>query len=1047
MKLDAKIESLVRDLPDREGARGFYERLAAEHPRAANKLARDEALLSDALALAAWSPLLGTTLAQHPDYLPWLARERADTHVRTTEELSESLARFALMQTQIEPQVLLARFRRRELLRIYLHDVRGTNSIVETTEELSNLADAILAYALNLARQELDNRYGAPLCTDERGRKNTASFCVVALGKLGSRELNYASDIDLLFLYSDDGDTTAGAGERGQTTNREYFNRLAEQTTRLVGQQTGEGAAYRVDLRLRPHGRDGALGCSLAGAVRYYRAEAQAWELQTLIRSRAAAGTAALYTRFNEAVRERVYTHAPTIAAALKNVRLAKQKIDRQHTDDSRGFNVKLGRGGIREIEFIAQALQLAHGATDTWLHAPHTLISLGRLADRHHISARERNELSDAYAFLRTLEHRLQMEHGLQTHAVPGEEERRTLVARRMSFTEPGALFRFDRALELHTARVRAAYERVFGETPEEEVKAETASLADNGSRATTDEAATDETATDEATEVSAPCINEVANEVVNGIVKEAVNKADPAANVHSQLRAASFYEPRLADAPGVDTDAAATLAAATAQVFAPRLISDGGDVNLHRARGPEKDSVKSVAGLLHDAARDSLNARRALSYVARVAASLDKSNTKVEFSEKHLAALVRLCGASEFFGEMIASNPALIPALPAGGEIVGERDYRALLRAEIDRERNFADELIALRRAWAQLIIETGARDVAGELSPAGANRLQTELATASINAALLIARREMARRYGNLAAGPRLCVLALGRLASGGMDYGSDLDLVIVYDSRVPSPVPALTQDEAYTRLVELMVSALSSLTRAGYLYRVDLRLRPDGKNGALVRSSASFIEYLRTRTDVWEWLAYVKLRAVGGDLELGRAVEAEARRAIHGAAHEFDREELRQETRRVRERLEREHAVGRAARGAIDIKFGAGGMLDVYFATRYLQLRDDVQDNGTDRSTLTTLTRLRDAGSLNAANYRTLAEGYATLRTLDHHLRLIAGRSSRLPAAADHALLQDLSRSTGHDSATALTDSLRNHMTGIRTAYDQITSAAS
>jgi glutamate-ammonia-ligase adenylyltransferase len=274
---------------------------------------------------------------------------------------------------------------------------------------------------------------------------------------------------------------------------------------------------------------------------------------------------------------------------------------------------------------------------------------------------------------------------------------------------------------------------------------------------------------------------------------------------------------------------------------------------------------------------------------------------------------------------------------------------------------------------------------------------------------------------------------------------MDYGSDLDLVIIYDARVPSPVPALTQDEAYTRLVELMVSALSSLTRAGYLYRVDLRLRPDGKNGALVRSSASFIEYLRTRTDVWEWLAYVKLRAVGGDLEFGRAVEAEARRAIHEAAHEFDREELRQETRRVRERLERERSTQQQARGAIDIKFGAGGMLDVYFATRYLQLRDDVQDVGADRSTMTTLARLRDAGSLNAGNYQILAEGYATLRTLDHHLRLIAGRSSRLPAAADHAILQDLTRASGHDSATSLTETLRTRMADIRAAYDCITAA--
>jgi glutamine synthetase adenylyltransferase len=187
--------------------------------------------------------------------------------------------------------------------------------------------------------------------------------------------------------------------------------------------------------------------------------------------------------------------------------------------------------------------------------------------------------------------------------------------------------------------------------------------------------------------------------------------------------------------------------------------------------------------------------------------------------------------------------------------------------------------------------------------------------------------------------------------------------------------------------------------------------------------------------------------VKLRAVGGDLELGRAAEGAARGAVHEAARACDREELRRETRRVRERLERERGAGGAGAGrggAIDIKFGAGGMLDVYFAARYLQLRDDVREEGADRSTLTTLARLRDAGSLDAETYRSLAQGYATLRTLDHHLRLIAGRSSRLPSAPDHALLRDLARAAGHESPAALTDTLRARMIAIRAAYERITS---
>ena len=260
--IDPKVESLIRDLPDEKGARLFLERLSQEQPRSFQKLQRDPGLLSDALAIAAWSPLLATTLEQNPDYITWLMRERGDTRVRTREQLKESLARFALTNSSVTPQVMLARFRRRELLRIYLHDVRKAHAVVETTEELSNLADAILDYALSLARQELDNRYGPPLRDDEKGRIATADFCIIALGKLGSCELNYASDIDLVFIYSDDG-TTSGSGERGKLSNREYFIKLSENITKLVGQPVGEGAAYRVDLRLRPHGRDGALACSL----------------------------------------------------------------------------------------------------------------------------------------------------------------------------------------------------------------------------------------------------------------------------------------------------------------------------------------------------------------------------------------------------------------------------------------------------------------------------------------------------------------------------------------------------------------------------------------------------------------------------------------------------------------------------------------------------------------------------------------------------------------------------------------------------------------
>ena len=943
------VDFLLRDLPDQNGARLFLDRLSNEQPRAYRNLTKQPALLADALALASWSPLLATTLEQNPDYLPWLSRERSDPRVRTCDEFKEALARFALMNSSLNPQVLLARFRRRELLRTYLHDIRRSQTLVETMEELSNLADAILDYALSLARQDLDNRYGLPRRIDDRGRTATADFCVIALGKLGSMELNYASDIDLVFLYSDDG-TTAGTGQRGEVSNREYFVKLSETIARLVGQSGGEGAAYRVDLRLRPHGRDGALACSLPEAVRYYQSTAQDWERQALIRSRAAAGSPELFTRFKEAVTPAIFRPDVSVSGALASVRLAKQKIDRQ-VEKKSGYNVKLGRGGIREIEFIAQALQLAHGGRDEWLRVAHTLVSLGRLADRGFITELEHSQLSEAYNFLRMLEHRLQMEQGLQTHTVPENDEAQDLLGRRMGFAGKSDLLA---ALKMHTTNVRHTYDRLFAEI---EKPAEA-----------------------------------VVDEVTDDISTEMI----------------------------VATDCARVLAERMGLAWSGK--------------------IKPLAHHILSLADNSLNAHRALLQLFRVTASLAKTEQRVLITETNLETLVQLCGASDPFAERIAANPVLIASLDTTANTALRRDYRAILRAAIDAERSFPAELAALRLQWAELIVEIAALDVENELSIFETNNLQTELATASMNVAYLVARREMARRYGSFSGGPRIAFYGLGRLSTGGVDYGSDLDILITYDSLVPSPIKTLTQDETYSRLVELMIAALASITREGYLYRVDMRLRPHGKNGPLVTSSEGFLDYLRDESAPWEWLAYAKLRSVGGDQEMGKMIEMHARHRIHANAAKLDATELKTVTRHVRERLEKEKG-GRGRRHATDIKYGPGGMLDVYFASRYLQLRDEVLDEGDDRSTAITLERLREEGSLTDEDFSVLCNGYSLLRSIDHNLRLITHRSTRLPDP-NHVAAKDIATRAGFASVSEMHETVTEQMRAIREAYNRI-----
>jgi len=454
------------------------------------------------------------------------------------------------------------------------------------------------------------------------------------------------------------------------------------------------------------------------------------------------------------------------------------------------------------------------------------------------------------------------------------------------------------------------------------------------------------------------------------------------------------------------------------------------------------DTSSNESVEHLLRRSAKQSLNSQRSLVQAVRVAESLEKTDLQLALSEKDLEMLMTMCGSSDFFAEMIASNPSLIAVLGTKPAQALRRDYRAILRSAVDHEDNFPAELTALRLKWAQLLAEIGTLDATNSISIMESNRLQTELAIASINVAYLIARREMARRYGRLKAGPRLTFLGLGRLGTGGVDYGSDLDILVTYDSLVPSPVESMTQDEAYARLVELMLAALSSITREGYLYRVDVRLRPHGKNGPLVTSSEGFLEYLSDVSVPWEWLAYVKLRAVGGDMDLGKMIETHARYRIHANALKLDVEELRSETKRVRDRLEKEKGT-RGRRSGTDIKYGIGGMLDVYFAVRYLQLRDEIADEGDDRSTRATLERLREEESLREKEFVAMSCGYELLRSVDHQLRLIAGRSTRLPTP-DHHVARDVAVKLNFESAEMLQETLVEQMKLIREAYDRILS---
>lgn len=459
----ALLPTVLAQAPDADGALNNLERFTRELPvRVRDALTRQPALLHYLLALFSHSRFLSETLIQQPELILWLGREKHLERLPSKEELLEEYARFETAALDLEPSLALVRFKRRQYLRITLRDILGLAPLVETTLELSTLADVLLEKALARAEGELRQRYGAPQTTDARGRRVPARFAVVSLGKLGGNELNYSSDVDFLFLYEGEGETS---GPAQRLANNEYFQRLAQRLLQIIAGITREGAVFRVDLRLRPGGREGDLAISLPAAVSYYQQRGREWELQMLLKARHSAGEAGLVRAFLAAVEPFLYRGAMHFAA-VESVLQSREQFDRQL--DARGdrLNVKLAAGGIRDIEFLVQCLQRLHGRQDPWVRAAGTLVGLQKLFDKGYLSGRDHQQLAAAYQFLRLVEHRLQLDLGQQTHTLPESEASVGLLARRCGVagrSGRSSAEEFRRLLENHLRQVQTIYERTL--------------------------------------------------------------------------------------------------------------------------------------------------------------------------------------------------------------------------------------------------------------------------------------------------------------------------------------------------------------------------------------------------------------------------------------------------------------------------------------------------------------------------------------------------------------------------------------------------------
>jgi len=432
------------------------------------------------------SDSLAFTLVRDPLLLYWLAQQNVLSTAPTRAGMERTIRQSLEGVTATEPRLdVLRRFRRREMLRIGVRDLVRLADVVETTASLSDLASVVIDAAYRIVDSDLRARHGIPMHQNRQGRWVKTGFTVIAMGKLGGHELNYSSDVDVLYVCeSHEGETRPAASGRAKAkgpaqrglSNEEYFEILAQELTKALTAQTHEGYVYRVDLRLRAEGSVGQLTRSLDQYAKYYRTRGQVWERLALLKAWPIAGSQEVGRSFIKMVRPFVLAPSskrPDVEqglAIVEEVRSVKERIDAKMTE--RGHeqrNVKLGVGGIREIEFLVQTIQVLAGRRLPRILGRGTLGSLVRLQKAGILSAEQQADLTRAYQFLRDVEHKLQMVHDLQTHALPDQQKELERCAIRMGYDRADrsiALKEFQADLADHTTLVHDIF-RSFFETP----------------------------------------------------------------------------------------------------------------------------------------------------------------------------------------------------------------------------------------------------------------------------------------------------------------------------------------------------------------------------------------------------------------------------------------------------------------------------------------------------------------------------------------------------------------------------------------------------
>lgn len=915
------------------------------------------------------SPFLAQLIKRWPEFLDQMPSPGSITQP-SPQELTQGIL---ATHSWDEAAAFLRKNKQKAYFSIGFNDLTGLSSLEQTVHALSDLGQASLEAGYRWLDQQASLRHGPPMIDLGQGMQR-CRFCILGMGKLGARELNFSSDVDLIYIYDDDRGQTSGSSP---LAIKSYYNRLGKDLIRLLSQPTEDGIVFRLDLRLRPEGESGDLTVSRRSAEIYYESWGQTWERSAMIKARPVAGDLELGEEFLKNIEPFIYRRYLDFTA-LDAIRQMKQKIDHKIAsvaDTTR--NCKLGYGGIREIEFFVQSHQLIHGGKKPQLRHRETLATLGQLLSLGLLSPETVEILKQAYLFLRTLEHRLQIEWERQTHSLPEDLEQYAKVAKRMGLTDATELKeRYQRI----THQVHTIYDSLFFD--------------------------------------GKPEVEEQTGGVAQKLIQ--CNLKDP--DTVTLVTSCGFSPPESA------------LACLATLRDGPRGVA----LTEHDRLWYGRVALTLLQGILN-----APDCNLALHHMGDFLKSLGHrvSYLAMLYENKALLdLLLRLFGTSGLLSHFLVQNPYLLDALVGADFIEGYLDKNALglsLAKRLEAIENTEDRFDAIRIFKNTEMLRIGIRDLSDLADCAEVMGRISILAEVILQQVLHDAMTELTHRHGipqcvvdGVQKPVPFAVLAMGKLGGRELNYASDLDLIFIHggegDLLGTDGANALSNAIFFARLGQKIISHVTTLTRHGLLYELDMRLRPSGQSGPLVTSLESFIHYHQHESWLWEHQALIRARFVAGDAVLGSRIQEVVRSVV------LQPRELPQVFEEVGQMRLRIYNEKKPPKGTLDLKQSLGGVVDIEFLVQALILtygakHPEILQQHCGRA----LHALDKAGLLPEQAGNTLQEAYNFYRLVENRLRLLHNRSeNRIP---NQMIEQNrLARLCQLNSGVELIDHLHLHM---------------